>query len=96
MWSELNEMICINGKLTLVRRLGRAVDLNIEVSEVVLVRDSTDTWDTISRAVLGCDVRAQDRTLVSGTDNLRFGHEPFCLFNDTLWKSHFGILMQAG
>jgi hypothetical protein len=72
-----------------VRRLSRAVDLNIEVSKVVLVRDGTDSWNTISRAVLGCDLRAQDRTLVSGTDNLRLGHEPFCLFNNTLRKSHF-------
>lgn len=88
--------MCINGERTFVRRLSRAVDLNVEVSEVVLVGDGTDTWNTTSRAVLGCDLRAQDRTLVFGTDNLRLGHKPFCLFNDTLRKSHFGILMQAG
>jgi hypothetical protein len=81
-------VIGIGEKRTLVGRLSRAVDLNIEVSEVVLVGDSTDSWNTVSRAVLGCDLRAQDRTLCLGMDDLRLGHEPFCLFNNALRESH--------
>lgn len=57
--------MCINGERTFVRRLSRAVDLNVEVSEVVLVGDGTDTWNTTSRAVLGCDLRAQEGPLCS-------------------------------
>ena len=33
---------------TLVRRLRRAVDLDIEISEVILVGNGTNSWDTVS------------------------------------------------
>ena len=66
MRSELNEVICADGERTLVRRLSGTVDLNIKISEVILMGDGTDSWNTVLRVVLGCDFKAQDRVLGEG------------------------------
>jgi hypothetical protein len=62
---------------TFVRGGRGAVDLNIEVPEIVFVGNSANTGDS----VVGC-VRGWPQG--KGMGGLRFGHEPLGLLDDSL------------
>lgn len=68
------------------------MDLDIEISQVVFVRDSTDTRDTKQRyEVRGCDsCRVSRHKDGGGRCDLRLSHQPLRLFDNALRESHLG------
>lgn len=68
---------------TLVWRLGGAMDLDVEVAQVLLVGDGADSGNTAERCL--SEEYLGWRLL---KDDLRLGHEPLRLLYDALWQSH--------
>lgn len=81
----------MGGARTLVRRSRGAVDLDIEISEVIFVGNGADTRNT-ANARLGYQDPANTQHGL-GIYILRLGHQTFRLFNDTLRQRHPVILV---
>ena len=63
------------------------MDLDVEITKVVLVGDSTDTGDTARGKEMLEFVRAVCSQDGHGVD-VRLSHQPFGLFNDSLGERH--------